>query len=272
VHTHARRLGIASSLLHQLHYHLRRVHRCRAVGLHVRIGNKAAVKLYVEGMGYHVADIIPAYYGDGEDAYFMRKELRDEEEEDGGGGEAATGGGDVVADEGDGTMAGMGNGRKRMRGEKAREEWINKRTTTRDRLSVEERGWYDRSRGRADGGSGNGIANGGMHTVGSIGSSTSSSSSSNGISGMVQNGFRSLWHHGDGSNSSSVIPAGGSRRFMGGNRALPPWETGPDELRLPRYQKIARRDEAEERRSGSGSGKEVVQVGMEVQEVRQSRQ
>ena len=46
------------------------------MGLHVRISNSATVKLYVETLEYDVADIIPQYYGDGEDAYFMWKELR----------------------------------------------------------------------------------------------------------------------------------------------------------------------------------------------------
>lgn len=65
VHSHARRLGIAKSLLSQLHYHLAECHGAQSVGLHVRISNKAAVRLYCEE-GYDVADIIPFYYGDGE--------------------------------------------------------------------------------------------------------------------------------------------------------------------------------------------------------------
>ncbi|EED89265.1 predicted protein, partial [Thalassiosira pseudonana CCMP1335] len=75
VHSHARRLGIASSLLHQLHFHLNSCYNANSVGLHVRISNSAAVKLYIEHLGYDVADIIPMYYGDGEDAYFMRKDF-----------------------------------------------------------------------------------------------------------------------------------------------------------------------------------------------------
>jgi len=75
VHSHARRLGIASSLLDQVHYHLGLCYQVKSVGLHVRISNQAAVKLYCERLGYDVADIIPFYYRDGEDAYFMRKDL-----------------------------------------------------------------------------------------------------------------------------------------------------------------------------------------------------
>jgi peptide alpha-N-acetyltransferase len=63
--SHARRLGIASSLLRQLHYHLHECHDAGSVGLHVRISNEAAVRLYCTE-GYGVADIMPLYYGDGE--------------------------------------------------------------------------------------------------------------------------------------------------------------------------------------------------------------
>lgn len=65
VQSHARRLGIGSSLLQQLHYHLRECHAADSVGLHVRVSNLHAVRLYV-AEGYDVADIMPLYYGDGE--------------------------------------------------------------------------------------------------------------------------------------------------------------------------------------------------------------
>lgn len=65
VQSHARRLGIGSSLLRQLHYHLRECHAADSVGLHVRVSNLQAVRLYV-AEGYDVADIMPLYYGDGE--------------------------------------------------------------------------------------------------------------------------------------------------------------------------------------------------------------
>ncbi len=45
-------LGIASSLLQQLHYHLHECHGAGSVGLHVLISNMAAVRLYcTEGYG-----------------------------------------------------------------------------------------------------------------------------------------------------------------------------------------------------------------------------
>jgi hypothetical protein len=44
------------------------------VGLHVRQSNRAAVRLY-ERFEYCVDEILPSYYQDGEDAFFMKKEL-----------------------------------------------------------------------------------------------------------------------------------------------------------------------------------------------------
>jgi ribosomal protein S18 acetylase RimI-like enzyme len=63
--SHARRFGIASSLLRQLHYHLHECHGTGSVRLHVRISIEAAIRLYCT-KGYGVADIMPLYYGNGE--------------------------------------------------------------------------------------------------------------------------------------------------------------------------------------------------------------
>lgn len=68
-----RRCGLACALMKQLHYHLQQ-RDCSGVGLHVRKSNVAAARLY-QGDGYQIANIIPHYYQDGEDAYFMKKEL-----------------------------------------------------------------------------------------------------------------------------------------------------------------------------------------------------
>ena len=43
--------------------------------LFVREGNKAAIELY-KGMGYSVYRRVVSYYGDGEDAFDMRKTLK----------------------------------------------------------------------------------------------------------------------------------------------------------------------------------------------------
>ena len=41
----------------------------------MRVSNRAAKRLYGEGMGYRVRDVIPGYYQDGEDVSFLRKGL-----------------------------------------------------------------------------------------------------------------------------------------------------------------------------------------------------
>jgi ribosomal protein S18 acetylase RimI-like enzyme len=70
-----RRRGLAAELMHQLHFHLCKFYEADAVGLHVRVSNVAATKLYSKTMGYQVIDIIKGYYQDGEDAFFMKKSL-----------------------------------------------------------------------------------------------------------------------------------------------------------------------------------------------------
>jgi ribosomal protein S18 acetylase RimI-like enzyme len=73
-----RRQGLAAALMEQLHHHLESRHGCTEVGLHVRKSNRAAARLYQRD-GYQVESIIPHYYQDGEDAYFMRKDLLEQE-------------------------------------------------------------------------------------------------------------------------------------------------------------------------------------------------
>jgi len=69
-----RRQGLAQALMRQLHFHLEEAHGAGSVGLHVRKSNEAACRLYKE-FGYQIDLTIPAYYQDGEDAYFMKKIL-----------------------------------------------------------------------------------------------------------------------------------------------------------------------------------------------------
>jgi len=70
-----RRCGLAGQLMKQLHVHMKYQYRASGVGLNVRIGNHAARKLYVEKLGYHVEEVLDSYYQDGEDAFFMKKDL-----------------------------------------------------------------------------------------------------------------------------------------------------------------------------------------------------
>ena len=61
--------------MNQLHHHMSSNHNVNSVGLHVRVSNIGATKLYRENMGYRVAKTIKGYYHDGEDAYLMKKAL-----------------------------------------------------------------------------------------------------------------------------------------------------------------------------------------------------
>ena len=70
-----RRRGLALQLMNQLHFHLRERYHADAVGLHVRVSNTAALKLYHNELGYSLQDVIRGYYQDGEDAYLMKKDL-----------------------------------------------------------------------------------------------------------------------------------------------------------------------------------------------------
>jgi Acetyltransferases len=78
-----RRKGLAAQLMKQLHFHMEEGYNADGVGLHVRVSNVAARKLYCEGMGYGVVDVIRGYYQDGEDAFFMRKNFHQTERNDG---------------------------------------------------------------------------------------------------------------------------------------------------------------------------------------------
>ena len=70
-----RRKGLAGVLMNQLHAHLEQSHGASGgVGLHVRQSNRAATNLY-QNFGYQVHDCILHYYQDGEDAYYMKKDL-----------------------------------------------------------------------------------------------------------------------------------------------------------------------------------------------------
>jgi hypothetical protein len=66
--------------MEQLHLHMTHFYEAEAVGLHVRISNTAATRLYCNGLGYRVDDIISGYYQDNEDAHFMRKDFTTQHE------------------------------------------------------------------------------------------------------------------------------------------------------------------------------------------------
>mmetsp|Transcript_13976 Transcript_13976/g.30594 ORF Transcript_13976/g.30594 Transcript_13976/m.30594 type:complete len:449 (-) Transcript_13976:117-1463(-) len=211
VHRHARRLGIATSLMAQLHYHLESVHSTKSVGLHVRMSNKAAVRLYCDE-GYDVADIIPRYYGDGEDAYFMQKDLC----------KVGNVGPEIN------TRSQKQQPRRYRRGEREREEMLNRdatkgsyfsnRPSLRDSMSREGEKWIGgdsnlpRSRGVA------------------------LESTSTPTSGNFRQSLRTFF------NGSEPNSSDGLDRSW--RRQIPPWECGPAELMLPRYHRVFREDAA----------------------------
>ncbi|KAL7551882.1 hypothetical protein ACHAWF_016120, partial [Thalassiosira exigua] len=234
VRSHARRLGVASSLLRQLHHHLRECHGATSVGLHVRISNEAAVRLYCED-GYDVADIMPRYYGDGEDAYFMRKELGSEVEEKRGEEERESRRRRRRSEQ---RWQQHPQQRQRIRprrGEAEREAFLHRDATSgsffddrpslRESLSAEERAWVDRSPA-VDGAASAPAANGGGAPS---------------LSGSVfARGVRTLFQASDPQNFGRA-----RRRPMSeGRLGSPPWETGPEGLRLPRYRRVAPRVDA----------------------------
>ena len=228
VHSHARRLGIASSLLRQLHYHLCHYHGARSIGLHVRVSNEAAVGLYAED-GYSVANVVPSYYGDGEDAYFMRKELQ---------GGTATAASDNIANSAASAARQGKESRRWRRGEKERLEWLRRNSAPRgsflgacDRtdptLSVEA--WESRVR---------------MYNK-----------DSPHFSSQFKRGLQNFFD-------------GHSREHFQLQRTkLPPWETGPANLRLPRYVQISRTKKNKHISSnGRDTSLEAVAVASSIQE------
>ncbi|KAJ1517362.1 N-terminal acetyltransferase A complex catalytic subunit ard1 [Coelomomyces lativittatus] len=67
-----RRLGLAEKLMRQSQSAMRDIYNAHYVSLHVRISNKAALKLYKDNLGFDVVNVEKKYYADGEDAYAMQ--------------------------------------------------------------------------------------------------------------------------------------------------------------------------------------------------------
>lgn len=95
-----RKLGLATKLMLQAERSMLESWDAIYVSLHVRVGNRAALSLYKETLGFKCAlnfhalsepsliprfrvhDVEAKYYADGEDAYGMRKQLREPTEEE----------------------------------------------------------------------------------------------------------------------------------------------------------------------------------------------
>ncbi len=57
-----RRSGVGQSLMLQLHHQMMQFHGNCYICLHVRQSNKAAVRLYMEHLGYEIVDFVTCYY------------------------------------------------------------------------------------------------------------------------------------------------------------------------------------------------------------------
>ena len=67
----ARGRGVAQALMQGLHSQFDVTHNVRAVTLHCRCSNNAAIGLYGKRFGYRCAERLSGYYEDGEDAWLM---------------------------------------------------------------------------------------------------------------------------------------------------------------------------------------------------------
>jgi ribosomal protein S18 acetylase RimI-like enzyme len=71
-----RKLGLATRLMATVEKVMLECHDALYVSLHVRVSNKAALTLYKNTLGFQVHGVESKYYADSEDAFDMRKYLR----------------------------------------------------------------------------------------------------------------------------------------------------------------------------------------------------
>lgn len=74
-----RKMGIADKLMRQCLFVLCENFKAEYVSLHVRESNRGALHLYRDTLKFTVLSIEKSYYQDGEDAYYMKKDLVVEE-------------------------------------------------------------------------------------------------------------------------------------------------------------------------------------------------
>ena len=72
-----RKLGIATKLMKASQYAMMTIYDAEYCSLHVRRGNRAAISLYRDALGFQVIKVDEKYYGDGEDAFDMRVYFKD---------------------------------------------------------------------------------------------------------------------------------------------------------------------------------------------------
>jgi len=69
-----RKLGLATKLMNQAQKAMLEAFDANYVSLHVRVSNRAALKLYQDTLKFKVYEVEAKYYADNEDAYAMKKE------------------------------------------------------------------------------------------------------------------------------------------------------------------------------------------------------
>lgn len=128
------------------------------------------------------------------------------------------------------------------RGEKERNEWLNRdairsgsffegRKSMRDTLSEEERAWTNpqaMSSSRSNTLDNNSLGS----TTGSSSNSSSGCTSNPNLSPLISGQFRRSFH---------ALMQHQHRDRLNNISSSPPWEVGPENLRLPRYKKVVRR-------------------------------
>ncbi|KAJ2157625.1 N-terminal acetyltransferase A complex catalytic subunit ard1 [Coemansia sp. RSA 552] len=72
-----RRLGLAERLMSQAQRAMVEVFNAKYVSLHVRVSNIAAFSLYKNTLKFDIQHTEAKYYANGEDAYAMRKPIRE---------------------------------------------------------------------------------------------------------------------------------------------------------------------------------------------------
>ena len=75
-----RKIGLATRLMQASQVAMSNVYDAEYCSLHVRVGNKAAIGLYRDTLGFEVIKTEDKYYADGEDAYDMRMYLKEKRE------------------------------------------------------------------------------------------------------------------------------------------------------------------------------------------------
>nr|CAB3264172.1 N-alpha-acetyltransferase 10 [Phallusia mammillata] len=70
-----RRLGLARKLMDHASRAMVECFKAKYVSLHVRVSNRAALRLYADTLKFEQSEVEAKYYADGEDAFAMKRDL-----------------------------------------------------------------------------------------------------------------------------------------------------------------------------------------------------